>query len=233
MEFSCINTHLNNLIPESDEKKGIISVWGDIGIGKSTLAFIASLAKLARNQKVIYFNTRPEFKIIRFNQLKSLFKKIDPFNFILYNVQSLDNLVKEILMLEFKILQQIRQLGKCNIKLIVIDELSSLIAMEKGTPDLNTTIKINTVLATLNYLLKKYEISALITSRLAFKSESRDPNSKIIEVPALNKTIDYFSPFLIKIERTLKPSERYIILYKHPSYTLRKILCKITDFGFE
>jgi len=229
LEFSCVNPKLNSIITDTDEKEGIICIWGDIGVGKSTLAFTVSLFKLTQDQKVFYYNTRPEFKINRFYQLMSHFRNFDSFNLIIYNINTLDELAYEILTIEFKILYEIKMFGFSKIKLIVIDEIPSLIRIERKSSSIRPYLKLSLILATLNYLIKKYQISVIIITQSTFKNELNNS----IEVPYQNKIINYFSSFILKIERTLSPSERYLIIQKNNSGNLKKILCKLTEYGFE
>ena len=102
MKFSPLDGAINNLISTNEEKQFTISIWGDIGTGKTTLCYGASLSILI-NKKVIYINTKPFFKKQRFDQLKAFYPKFDIFNFLLYNPRNFNQMIKIIMNIEFLI----------------------------------------------------------------------------------------------------------------------------------
>ena len=106
MRFSPQDTEINRLISQEEDGKGIITIWGDAGTGKTTMCFGASLSVLPE-KKVIYINTKPYFKLERFYQMKEYFPKYNKFNFLLYNPRDFKNLIKIIMNLEFLILKEI------------------------------------------------------------------------------------------------------------------------------
>lgn len=237
MQISSINSELNEIINESDERKGIISVWGDVGVGKTTLCLTVSLSKLAMGKKVIYIYTKPEFNNERFSQLKSAFKEFDLFNFILYLPNSVPELLDIIMNLEFLILEEIRLVGHSNIGLIVLDTCSTLIQLQGGleqtSQDMDT--KLGVILATLDYLLANYHIPIIITSRLVSKFSESD--NKYIEYPASEKVVNNFAFYSIKIERTEEAGFRELLVEKksseHSFNLQKKCRVKLSQFGFE
>jgi hypothetical protein len=129
MEFSLSSSELNELINEEDERAGIICIWGDSGIGKTTLCFNAALSVLSKGKKVIYLNTKPEFKTERLQQIKEFYPKFDIFNLLIFNIKSYNHLILTVMDIENLILNEIKLLGKANIGLIVIDTATTLLQL--------------------------------------------------------------------------------------------------------
>lgn len=236
MQISSINSQLNDIINENEENKGIISVWGDVGVGKTTLCLTFALSKLAMGKKVIYIYTKPEFNKERFFQLKSAYKNFDLFNFILYTPKSVSELLDVIMSLEFLILEEKRLTGHSTIGLIVLDTCSTLFQLKIGS-DHNQEMdtKLGMILATLDFLITNYNIPAVITSRMV--SKFSDSENIYIEYPAAEKVVNTFAFFSIKIERTEQVGYRELIIEKKNSEQsfIQHIRCKVklSQFGFE
>ena len=73
LQFSLTNSNLNSVISSTDEIATLLHIWGDVGVGKTTLCYSAALSKLAQGKKVIYINTKSFFKLERFTQLKQYY----------------------------------------------------------------------------------------------------------------------------------------------------------------
>jgi RecA/RadA recombinase len=232
MKFSLTNLALNSLISSKDELASIIHIWGESGAGKTTLCFSASLSKLAQNKKVIYISTKSVFKSTRFSQLVSYYSPFDEYNFLLYHPSTFFQQMDIIMNLEFLILEEIHQLDKSSIGLIVVDGISILwhLEMKSDPSNQNTLRSLNTVLATLDYIRRTYKIPILIANR----SVIRMNDDKNYTQPASNAVMEYWGKIKIKIDRTNDPSKRSIILENHPNETsLPKIISvDLTESGF-
>ena len=129
MEFSLSNTELNSLINTEDERAGIVCVWGDTGIGKTTMCFSAALSVLSKGKKVIYLNSKPEFKTERFHEMMAFYPEFDIFNLIVFNIKSYYHQILTVMDIENLILNEIKLLGKTNVGLIIIDTATTLLQL--------------------------------------------------------------------------------------------------------
>ncbi|MHA1728442.1 MAG: hypothetical protein ACTSWY_06885 [Promethearchaeota archaeon] len=235
MEFSPTNKEINRLIIEDDDTRGIISIWGGVGSGKTTMCFGAALSHLSQGKKVIYINTKSFFKLERFNQMKIAYPEFDIFNFLVYNPKNFLQQVKIIMDLEFLILKEINMLGKTNIGLIILDTATTLRQLDMKLEEYNrkNQMVMNSILATLDYLLDKYNIPVIITNRsiISFENSEDIP----VERPSSARTMNYWVKLSIKIERTRKVGERIVLLEKYAGTRskLKKITVTLTDRGFK
>ncbi|MBD3353120.1 MAG: hypothetical protein GF364_16685 [Candidatus Lokiarchaeota archaeon] len=232
LQLSPTNNNINELIPESELKGAFIVFWGDVGVGKTTLSLCASLSVLVSGKKVIYINTRPNFKYERFSQLKSSYKDFNKQYFILYNAETAKQLVKIIMRLEFLFLEEIRLLGRSSIGLVVLDTATTLFHVEMKSKNFNEKLQgdINNTLATLQFLATKYNIPVIVTDRLIRTyNDSGNNNTK----PANERTISYFSTHLLKIERTENAGERILLLQKNPKNLPKQIRTQLIRTGFD
>jgi len=232
MQFSLTNQKLNSLISSTDETSSIIHIWGDVGVGKSTLCYGAALSTLAQEKKVIFISTKSHFKSTRFQQISKKYPQIDEYNFLLYSPTTFSQQTEIIMNLEFLILEEIRQFKKTSIGLIVLDSVSILWHLEMKSDALNqkTLRALNTLVATLDYIRRKYNIPVLITNRSVIRTQ----NNRNIPQPASNAVMEYWGKVKIKIERTVSPAVRDIILESHPAQKNLplRISTKLNDSGF-
>ena len=233
LEFSLKNSNLNSAISLEDEKKSIISIWGDIGVGKTTLCFAATLSALSKQKKIIYINTKSYFKEDRFNQIMGFYPKFDTYNLLIYNCDTFKKQIETIMNLEFLIKKEIEVMGKSKISLIVLDSASTLFHLTMGDKETNLELQraLNTTLATLDYIRRIYGITILLTNRSTLRFDEK--LDKTIEKTSISSTINFFSNTSIKIERTSQIATRSLIIEKHPRNLLKKITIKMTENGFE
>ncbi len=233
MDFSISNTSLNELFSKEIEEEGIISIWGDVGVGKSTLCFSAALSTLSKNKKVIYISTKSFFKLERFNQMKNYYPDFDIFNFILYNPKNFNQQTKIVMDLEFLILKEKNLLGKTNVGLIILDTATTLKQISMNKEEINQKLQtiINAQLASLDDILKKYKIPIIVTNRstIKFSESTEDVNEK----QSSAKSINHWTKTSLKIERTSKTGVRKLIIEKHPQIDKKEYKTKLTDKGFE
>jgi DNA repair protein RadB len=232
MNFSPEINKLNQLISTTDEKTGIISIWGDVGVGKTTLCFGATLQTLSHDKKVIYINTKSFFKSERFIQMKNYYTGINNSNFLIYNPSTFSQQIKIIMNLEFLILKEIKILKKSNIGLIVIDTASTLKTLETRTNDLDNKMQLmlNLSFATLDYIIREYKIPVIITNRLI--RQYNETTDESVEKPSHANSINYWAKTSIKIERTNKAGYRLLIIEKHPRNKLKRLNLNLSESGF-
>jgi len=233
MNFSPQIHELNNLISTTDEQTGIISIWGDVGVGKTTLCFGATLKTLSDDKKVIYINTKSFFKSERFLQVKKFYPDFNNSNFLVYNPSTFSQQIKIIMNLEFLILKEIKMLKHSNIGLIVLDTASTLKTLEMSSNDVNNKMQLmlNMGLATLDYIIREYKIPVIITNRLIHQYNELSDES--IEKPSNANSVNFWAKSSFKIERTNKAGYRLLILEKHPRNKLKNLKLKLSESGFD
>ena len=232
MQFSLTNKKLNSLVSSADELASIIHIWGDIGVGKTTLCYAASLSKLAQGKKVIYISTKAYFKESRFTEISSHYPSYDKYNFLLYTPSTFSQQTEILMNLEFLILEEIKHLQKTSIGLIVVDGVSILRNIEMGSEAKNnkTLRTLITTIATLDFIRRTYNIPILITNRPVI----RVTDNRNVAQPASNVVMEFWGKTKIKIERTEVPTMREILLEHHPTQQNLpiRIQSHLTNSGF-
>jgi RecA/RadA recombinase len=215
MQFSLTNISLNSFISSTDEIANIIHIWGDVGVGKTTLCYSAALSKLVLGKKVIYINTKSYFKEKRFKQIMKFYPAFDLYNFILYTPTTFSQQTEILMNLEFLVLEELNRLKKTNIGLIILDSASILrhLQMKSDSQNQKTLRTLNTTIATLDYLRRTYHIPIIVTSR----SVIRIIDKKNIAQPAGNAVMEYWAKIWIAITRTENNIIRKITLQHHPT----------------
>ncbi|TFG29911.1 MAG: hypothetical protein EU532_02295 [Promethearchaeota archaeon] len=224
-------SQLNTIFDSSKLIRGIISIWGDFGIGKTTLA-LQSAINTAKFNKVIFIYTKPDLpyeKIGKFLEDDNS----DVLNNILFiSTPDFLDLNKIVLNLEFLILHYLRE-QNIALKLIVVDSITDLYRLElnreKKEKNVTLNYQLNQLLANLNYINEKYVIEVLIVNELS----RRNYEDSIKEVQSGGKVMDYWIDYSIKISRTKKLNTRNIVLTKHPEMKNHQFLCNITENGFK
>ena len=216
LQFSLTNSNINSVISTTDETATLIHIWGDVGVGKTTLCYSATLSKLAQGKKVIYISTKSFFKHERFTKLKQYYSDFDEYNFLLYTPSNFSQQTEILMNLEFLILKEINILKRTQIGLIVLDSASILwhLEMKKSEHNNKTMRALNTTIATLDYIRRTYEIPILITNR----SVIRIKDDKNIAQPANNTVMNFWAKIRMKIERTQQPAIRSFNLEMHPHH---------------
>ncbi len=233
MQFSVSNSILNSWISSSEETASIIHIWGDdIGVGKSTLCYVAALEKLAKGQKVVFISTKSYFNTQRFQQLKQNYQPFDPYNFLLYHPSTFSQQTEIVMNLEFLFLEEIKKFNKTNIGLIILDGASILRHLEmKSEPQNQKTLRVfSTIIASLDYLRITYEIPILVSNRSVIRIKD---NQNVVQ-PASNAVMQYWGKISLKLQRTEDPSIRRITLERHPEKQNLPIQIdvKLSDNGF-
>ena len=224
-------SQLNTIFDSSKLIRGIISIWGDFGIGKTTLA-LQSAINTAKFNKVIFIYTKPDFpyeKIEKFLEDDTS----DVLNNILFiSTPDFLDLNKIVLNLEFLILYYLRE-QNIALKLIVVDSITDLYRLElnreKKEKNVTLNYQLNQLLANLYYINEKYAIEVLLVNELS----RRNYEDSIKEVQSGGKVMDYWIDYSIKISRTKKLNARNIVLTKHPEMKNHQFLGNITENGFK
>lgn len=224
---------LNNQIQSYDQKIGLVSVWGEIGVGKTTFSLQTALLNSSLANSVIYIYTKQNLPL---KKLKTIIQKFDnnivKDNFVIYRILNFSELFDFILELEQIIINLKNGREKANI-LVIIDSITNLYQMElrKNNKNKNVALnyQLNQILATLSHLNINYPVDVLIVNYLRrLKQENQT-----IELQSGGKVMDYWIDLSIKIDRHKKLNYRNFIISAHPEKNLIIYQSKLTKFGFE
>jgi RecA/RadA recombinase len=221
-----INEYLTNF----DIYKGIFSVWGDFGVGKTTFALQTAINTAKDKKKVIYIYTKPNLpseKITALsNRSEGILDKI-----IIVNPLDFEELNKIVFNLEFLILKNSNKSDN-ELKLIIIDSITELYRLELNTDkkekNYNLNYQLNQILANLTYLNEIYGIEILIVNEISRKNY----DDQLIEVQSGGKVMEFWVTCNLKITKTKKLNERKFILAKIPENQTIEFTSLIREKGF-
>lgn len=222
---------LNEYFSRNSLSKGIISVWGDFGVGKTTFALQTSLNSLKESKKVIYIYSKPMFPSEKISRIVGdSFEILHDITFI--RPDNFNDLRNIVFNLEFLILRTINKI-KNPYKLIVIDSLTDLYRLElnkeKKEKNFNLNYNLNQILANLSFINNIYDIEILIVNE---KTQIKEEN-QIKEIQSGGRVMGYWVSLDIKIERTAKLRERKFILTEHPSFERTEFKSELSEKGFK
>jgi predicted ATP-dependent serine protease len=224
---------LNRQIQSYDQKIGLVSIWGEIGVGKTTFSLQTALFNSSLTNSVIYIYTKQNLPL---KKLKTIFQKFDKNilkdNFVIYRILNFSELCDFILELEQIIINLKNEREKAKI-LIIIDSITNLyqIGLRKNNKSKNVMLnyQLNQILATLSYLNINYPVDVLIVNYLRrLKLENQT-----IEIQSGGKVMDYWIDLSIKIDRDKKLNYRNFVISAHPEKKPIIYHSKLTKFGFE
>lgn len=222
---------LNAYFKRNPFSKGIISVWGDFGVGKTTFALQTLYNTNKKGYKSIYVFTKPTFPYERINRIMQESKEhLDHISFV--RLENFDDLHNLVFNLEFLILKNLNTRDN-HYKLVVIDSLTDLYRIElnreKKDMNYNLNYRLNQILANLFYLSERYDVDILVINE---KVQIRE-NSQNIEIQSGGKVMEYWVRLNIKIERTKVLKEREIILTNRSNDDHIKFRSNLTENGFQ
>ncbi|MFX1375020.1 MAG: AAA family ATPase [Promethearchaeota archaeon] len=221
---------LNEHLKKFPFSKGLISVWGDFGVGKTTFAIQTLFNSINKGNKVIYIYSKPIFP---FEKIKRIIgNSVDDLNRITWiNPENFEDLYKIIFNIEYLILKNFNELTN-QYKLIVIDSLTDLYRLElnreKKDENYNLNYNLNQILANLFYINDSYHIDVLIINE---KVQTRK-NNQIIEVQSGGKVMEYWIQLDIKIEHTEILKKRKITLTNHLEDFQIDFISDLSENGF-
>ena len=222
-----INAFLRNI----DNYKGIFSVWGNFGVGKTTFALQTAINTVKDKKKVIYIYTKPNLpseKIITLSnsseEILDRITVIKPMDF--------EDLNSIVFNLEFLILNNIDNKDD-QLKLIVIDSITELYRLELNTDkkekNYNLNYQLNQILANLTYLNETYNIEILIVNEVSRKKF----DDQLTEVQSGGKVMEFWANYNLKITKTSKLNERKFILTKYPENEIIEFTSILREYGFD
>jgi len=234
MLISNENSFLTQLFKNIDFSEGILSIWGDIGVGKTTLALQIALNFSQQNEKVIFIYTKDEFPSLKFENLKSKIEKEKSNNIIFIKIEDFDDLLEYVLNLEFVLLDLKRVENKniSQIQLFIIDSPFDLYSLKtdktKKKKNVELNYKLNQILATLTHLNQRFGINLIITN---YETTIKENENYYIKEKG-GKVTEYWVPNTIQILRTENISERILLLKNRPQSIIYEINVKLDDSGF-
>ncbi len=225
-----------NIFPRLSEiiesPEGIISVWGDFGVGKTTFALQTAINMSIQGNKVIYIYSKPSFPSVRIgNILKDNQKKVLD-NIVFIRTTDFTDLYNIIFNLEFLILDNLKEKAN-SFGLIIIDSITDLyrleLTREKKEKNVSLNFQLNQILANLSYIFETYGIEVLVVNELTRKSH----NDQTEEVQSGGNVMDFWVSYSIKIERTERLNLRNLTIRKHRENKEFELSSILTNNGFE
>jgi len=211
--------------------KGILSVWGDFGVGKTTFSLQKAINYKSGKNKIIYIYTKPNFPFEKINYFiqKSVKNNLD--NIIFIKSLNFEDLYSLVFNLEFIVLDTYKKPNTV-IDLIIIDSITDLYRLElnRESKEKNFLLnyKLNQILANLFFLNKKYSINIIVVNT----QTNIDQNGQLIEVQSGGKVMDYWIDNSLKILRTNKLNCRRFVFKKKENKKAIESLSTLTQDGF-
>ena len=232
---------LNNLLSQNEEPlEGIISIYGDIGVGKTTFSLQTAINAVNQKKKVVYLYTKPNFPIEKLNNLinkeRSIITTEDsntPIEDLIF-IQTTDfnDLITIVFNLEFIILNSLKEKEDI-LNLIVIDSITDLYRLElnreKKNKNVSLNFQLNQIMANLFYINETYSVEILIANEISKKNQ----DGQTVEIQSGGKVMDYWVQYAIKINRTDRLNERKFVLAKHPNNKPLSFTSNLTELGFK
>ncbi|MHA2000754.1 MAG: AAA family ATPase [Promethearchaeota archaeon] len=154
--------------------------WGDVGIGKTTIALQLSRTILKQQQKVFFLSTKQSPNKLLFSRLfKDLPEDLSA-NFLHWSVNTFNQQFNMVLQWPLQIQQLNKAFEKQKVGLIVIDEIATLYLLEMGTETKNAKLNedFTLLLATLAQITQKYAIPIVLLNGFSLKQEGKEENEK-------------------------------------------------------
>lgn len=196
------------------QNPSISMIWGDIGVGKSTIALQLSLEILKRDLKVFYLHTKySPIDLLLKRVLKEEVDLLDS-NFLLWHSPSFYRQKEIVLEWSLQIQQLLESFKQNKVGLIIIDEIASLYLLELGKELKNTQLNqdLTLILATLKKIQTEYQIPVVLLNTFSIKQNEK----KISQViPHGGKIVDYWTSFDLKIDRTRQISRMKFSITKN------------------
>jgi len=122
-------TKVNEFFKSTSAKEGITSLWGDFGVGKTTLSLQTANLYALNRKKVLYIYTKPNLPIKKISNVfeTNLDDALDHIIFIY--TKNFDDIFKFIFNLEFAVLNDLKT-ENGTFTLIIIDSMTDLYRLE-------------------------------------------------------------------------------------------------------
>jgi len=223
---------INDFFNFIDTFEGITSLWGDFGVGKTTLSLQTAYNNALSGSKAIYIYSKPNFP---YNIIDSVIE--NDLNEVLDNILfskpiTFEDLYNLVFNLEFIIIDDLKN-SDCPFNLIIVDSITDLYGLDlqqdKKGKNFLLNYKLNQMLANLTFLNKKYHIDVLIVNELGRKTQE----GQTYDVERGGNVMEYWVKNSIKIERTDKLNHRKFFLMKGESSNSIEFYSILNKHGFE
>ncbi|MFX1237671.1 MAG: ATPase domain-containing protein [Promethearchaeota archaeon] len=228
-------SQLRKFFNQSKVQEGIVSVYGDTGVGKTTFALQTLMNTRISGKNVLFIYTKHKFPSSRLydlaernrNRLDELLEKT-----LIINTPNFKDLRKITFNLDFLIADLLKEINFVP-NVIIIDSITDLykldLNMESKEKNIALNYELNQILANLQYLKEIHNLEILLVNDISRK----ELGDTIIEVQSGGKVMDYWIEFSIKITRSKSLNQRYIELTKSPSEQKLKFTSRLSELGFE
>ena len=220
---------LDQFNKEMDSEE-IVSIWGEMGVGKTTLALQIALNNIYVGESVFYFYSKPRLPL---EKIESLLPTMDTntlkkLKTIL--IKDFNDLYRIVLDLEIYFLKDKKEKQDYP-KLIIIDSLTDLYRLDlykdKKNKNLILNYKLNHLLGTLTHINNKFSVNILVVNEISYiQSEEHS-----LEIQSGGKVMRYWIPFSIKIARSEIMNKRILYLYKNSEIQF-ELLATLSEKGF-
>ncbi|MHA1233582.1 MAG: hypothetical protein ACTSQL_00675 [Promethearchaeota archaeon] len=225
-------TNVNEFFKSISTKEGITSLWGDFGVGKTTLSLQTANYYALNKKKVLYIYTKPnppskKISAVFENNLKDVLE-----NILFIHTTNFDDIFNFVFNLEFVVLKDLKTTNG-TFNLIIIDSMTDLYRLElnreKKEKNIILNYRLNQLLATLVNLKQKYEVGILIVNEISRRTQE----GQTYEVESGGNVMQYWVRNSIKIERTDVANNRRFILHRGNDDSTILLNSKLTKCGFE
>ena len=230
MQFPLIK--INEFLKSTKAKEGVTSLWGNFGVGKTTLSLQTAKKYALNRKKVLYIYTKPNLPFIKIsnvfeNNLEDVLE-----NDLFIHTTNFDDLFNLIFNLEFGVLDDLKTKNGA-LNLIIVDSKTDLYRLElnrdKKGKNFVLNYKLNQMLANLVSLKQKYEIDILIIN----ETSRRTIEGQTYELESGGNVMQYWVANSIKIERTDIANNRKFILHRGNDNNSFLLNTTLTKHGFE
>jgi len=220
---------LDQFNKEMDSEE-IVSIWGEMGVGKTTLALQIALNNIYVGESVFYFYSKPRLPL---EKIESLLPTMDTntlkkLKTIL--IKDFNDLYRIVLDLEIYFLKDKKEKQDYP-KLIIIDSLTDLYRLDlykdKKNKNLILNYKLNHLLGTLTHINNQFSVDILVVNEISY-IQSEDHS---YEIQSGGKVMRYWIPFSIKIARSEIMNKRRLYLYKNSEIQF-ELLATLSEKGF-
>ena len=230
MQFPLIK--INEFFKSTKAKEGVTSLWGNFGVGKTTLSLQTAKKYALNRKKVLYIYTKPN---LPFKKISNVFENnLEDVleNDLFIHTTNFDDLFNLIFNLEFGVLDDLKTKNGA-LNLIIVDSMTDLYRLElnrdKKGKNFVLNYKLNQMLANLVSLKQKYEIDILIIN----ETSRRTIEGQTYELESGGNVMQYWVANSIKIERTDIANNRKFILHRGNDNNSFLLNTTLTKHGFE
>jgi predicted ATP-dependent serine protease len=217
-----------SLYPDSLSRGHIGLIWGEAGVGKTTLVLQAALNEASEpSNLVLYINTHQYPTFQRAGRLFPSFPAVETNHVQILTHNSFRELRKVVMGLEY--IAYLAEKGGSTVTLIIIDSITSLYTLSIGKKEsaVKRNQELNEIFGTLKDLAKRRNLPVLVTA----EEKLLDLENIIERKPAGGRIMNYWADFSLKIERGREEQTRDLIIRKNPSSMQEKWGALVTDAG--